>query len=171
MASPQDSSPKYPREVRSSTRLPATVYTRLPGHYALHRQHPGIPPSDDAVTAISEGGGLIEVFRGEAADRKPPVLPAKIGPVYAAQPGGTPAVPTGRVFIRFKEGVPVEERLQEIEQAGFEIAQTIEYAPHAAWLQARSGEIADALTGIEALEKIADVENVEPQMLMQRTNR
>ena len=120
---------------------------------------------------MSEGEDNIEVFRVEADERKQVASPNKVGPVYALQPGGAPAVPTGRVFIRFKEGVAVKDRLQEIEQAGYEIAQSIEYAPHAAWLRARSGEIADALTNFQTLERITDVENVEPQMLMQRTKR
>jgi hypothetical protein len=118
---------------------------------------------------MGEGEDRIEIFRGEAEQQKN--APGQVGPVYTLQPGGAPAVPTGRVFIRFKEGVPVERRLREIEQAGYEVAQRLEYAPHAAWLRARSGEIADALTRIPALEQIADVENVEPQMLMQRANR
>jgi len=130
-----------------------------------------MPPSEDAITTLSEGGGVIEVFRRAAGERQPEAALGEVGPVYALQPGGTVAVPTGRVFIRFKEHVSVEDRLREIEQAGYEVAQRIGYAPHAAWLQARSNEIADALTGIPVLEKIADVENVEPQMLMQRANR
>ena len=169
MASEKNPLSKFPHEVRSSTQQPSLVYTRLLDHYAVHRLQADRPPSADAVIAFIEGEELIEVFREKADERQDP--PGKIGPVYTLQPRGTPAVPTGRVFIRFKEGLPVEARLQEIERAGYEIAQRLEYAPHAAWLRARSGEIADALTRIPALEQIADVENVEPQMLMQRENR
>lgn len=162
---------KFPHEIRSSTQQPSVVYTRLPGHYALHRQRADAPPPEDVVTTLSEGEDKVEVFRGEAGGRKHPAAPSEVRPVYSLQPGGTPAVPTGQVFIRLKEGVAVGERLREIEQAGYGIAQNLEYAPHAAWLRARSGEISDALTGIPDLEKIADVENVEPQMLMQRASR
>lgn len=168
MDSEQDSLSKYPREIRSSTQRPSTVYTRLPDHYAVHRARPDKTPSKGTVTAMTEGTGVIEVFRGEAAERQRAASSGEIGPVYALQPGGTPVVPTGRVFIRFKDNVPVGERLREIELAGYEIAQKIDYAPHAAWLQVRSGKIADSLKGIPSLEKITDVENVEPQMLMQR---
>jgi hypothetical protein len=142
----------------------------LPGHYAVHRPVHDSPPSEDAVTALMEDNSMIEVFRGNP-DRRQRSLPGRIGPVYALQPGGRPAVPTGRVFIRFKEGTAVEDRLREIAEAGYEIADRISYAPHAAWLRARSADIADALAGIEALEEIADVENVEPQMLTQRASR
>jgi hypothetical protein len=172
MTSQQDRFAKYPREMRSSSQRPSIVYTRLPDHYAVRRDHTEAPPSEGIITTISEDGGKIEVFREEAAnERKRAASRGEVRPVYALQPGGTPAVPTGQVFIRFIEGIPVKERVREIQQAGYEIAQSLEYAPHAAWLRARSGEIADALAGIQALEKIADVENVEPQMLMQRANR
>lgn len=120
---------------------------------------------------MREDEALIEVFQGQVDERKRAVSPGKIGPVYFLHSGGTLAVPTGRVFIRFQEGVRAEEHRQEIEQAGYDIAQSPVYAPHAAWLRARSGEIADALTGIPTLEKIANVENIEPQMLMQRATR
>lgn len=171
MASQQDRFPAFPYEVRSSTQQPSVGYTRLPDYYALHRPSPDTLPSADALTVMNDDEALIEVFQGDADERKHAGSLGEVGPVYALHPGGTPAVPTGRVFIRFREGVRAEERLQEIDQAGYEIAQRIAYAPHAAWLQARSGKIADALTGISALEKLADVENVEPQMLMPRANR
>jgi len=45
------------------------------------------------------------------------------------------------------------------------------YAPNAAWLRARSGEIADALAGTPALDALPDLEAVEPQMLMERARR
>jgi hypothetical protein len=171
MASQQDSFSEYPREVQSSTQRPSTVYTRLPDYYAVHHQHPDTHFSESAITRMGEDEDTIEVFLGEVDDLQCTASSGELSPVYAIQPGGTPAVPTGRVFIRFKNNVAVEDRIGEIEQAGYEIAQRNEYASHAAWLRARSGGIAEALTGIKALEKIADVENVEPQMLMQRASR
>lgn len=171
MASQQHRSPAYPPEVRSSTQQSSVIYTRLAEHYALHRQPSDMPLSEDAVTVMSADETLIEVFQGKADKRKRTGSSGKVGPVYTLGPGGTLAVPTGRVFIRFQEGIAVATRRQEIEQAGYEIAQSITYAPHAAWLQACSGEIADALTDIPTLEKIAGVDNVEPQMLMHRASR
>jgi len=160
---------EYPREIRSSTQRPFTVYTRLPDHYAVHRTRVDKSPSKEAVTTVTDGTGVIEVFRGEVDERLRAASTGEIGPVYALRPGSAPVVPTGRVFIRFRDSVPVEGRLRDIEQAGYEIAQRIDYAPHAAWLKVRSGKIADSLKGIQGLEKITDVENVEPQMLTQRT--
>jgi hypothetical protein len=166
----QNESAEHPRELRSRTQQPYLTYT-LSEHYAVHRQDPTALVSKEAIASISERGRLIEVFPGKLNKRNHRSRRGQLGPVYAAQPGGTTAVPTGQIFIRFKDGVQVEDRRTQIEQAGYEITQRVEYAPQAAWLQSRSGEIADALAGIQALEKIADVENVEPQMLMQRSLR
>lgn len=90
------------------------------------------------------------------------------GAIYRMQPGGSTAKPTGRVFIRLTDGINISERSDEIEKAGYEIAEKIDYAPNAGWLTERSGSVAKALAGIEKLESIKDVENVEPQMLMKR---
>jgi hypothetical protein len=81
------------------------------------------------------------------------------------------AVPTGRVFIRFADDIKAGDREAEIRAAGYEVDQQVDYAPNAAWLRARSGSIADALKGIDALRKVTGVENVEPQMLMQASYR
>lgn len=169
MASEKDPFSKFPSEIRSGTKRSAPVYTRLPDLYAVHGAPASRLPSEVPILVMGEGEEHIEIFRGEAEKQKNAA--AQIGPVYTLRPDGPPAVPTGRVFIRFKEGVSVETRLGAIEQAGYQIAQSLDYAPHAAWLRARSGEIADALRQIPMLEQIADVENVEPQMLMRKANR
>ncbi|NJR61239.1 MAG: hypothetical protein HC769_21845 [Cyanobacteria bacterium CRU_2_1] len=92
-------------------------------------------------------------------------------PVYSLRSGDSFMVPTGLVFVRFAEGVPAESHQDAIEQAGYKINEIPPYAPHAAWVYAQSGEIADALSQLSKLEAIPDVENVEPQMLMQRSHR
>ena len=88
--------------------------------------------------------------------------------VYATQPGGSHATPSGRIFIRFADGIDVADRVTEIEKAGYKIVETLAYATNAAWLTERSGSIGKALAGIKKLESIRDVENVEPQMLTKR---
>lgn len=89
-------------------------------------------------------------------------------PLYQLEPGGAPAVATGRVFIRFSEQVDAASRADEIASAGYRIGQTVPYAPNAAWLEPQSGNIADALSHLGDLQSLADVENVEPQMIMER---
>lgn len=141
---------------------------RKTDYYAEHGRQPDTPAPG---AALLFNGGAIAVFHGKPARDKDLQPPAALGPVYELHPGGAPAVPTGLVFIRFREGVDVTSRQQEIEGTGYEVAQKPPFASNAAWLRARSGNIADALTGIPKLEALPDVENVEPQMLMESTPR
>ncbi len=175
----------YPQQLPAGTEPNSPVYTRLPGFYAVHGWRADAPCAEPVQTFED---GAIAIMQGEpdpanaAADPTDAGAGAtnvagsqrKLSPVYAQQSGGAAgsmAVPTGRVFIRFADAVKVSDRETEIRTAGYELDQKLDYAPNAAWLRARSGNIADALHGIAALRKIADVENVEPQLLMQASYR
>ena len=164
MSPQKDRFSQYPRRVRHSTAPRAARYEILPGHYAVHRRSADAAAPEDALYVLDDGA--IAVFEGSPGEAR-----GEVGPVYALGPGGTPAVPTGRVFVRFKEGTKAEDQRKEIKQAGYEIEEVPAYAPHSAWVRALSGEIDDALKGIEGLEKLPDVENVEPQMLTQSVKR
>ncbi|MGH1392456.1 MAG: hypothetical protein ACRAVC_00260 [Trichormus sp.] len=153
---------EYPQQI--STSKDGTVsYSRQPGYYAVHYKQSNTVPST-AILVLNEG--KIAVFAGEPNLE----MTEMISPVYTLE-GGSFAVPTGLVFIRFTEAIKVESQTAAIDQAGYEVAQTLVYAPHAAWLRAKSGKISDALQRITQLEAIPNVENVEPQMLMARQQR
>jgi hypothetical protein len=93
------------------------------------------------------------------------------GAVYRLGEKGSLAVATGAVFVRFREGIRPEERADALAEAGFGVEQTPPYAPHCAWLRPHSGRVGDALTGLEKLRAVPDVEHVEPQMLMKSHRR
>jgi hypothetical protein len=92
-------------------------------------------------------------------------------PVYVTDPGGSQAVPSGLVFVRFGEKMSARDHEGAIAAAGYEIVEVPPYALHAAWVRARDGSIPTALNGVERLEAIDGVENVEPQMLRPRSLR
>jgi hypothetical protein len=158
MTPPQDFFAEYPEQVRGRTLKPSAVYELKRDGYALHRGPTGMY-DDQAITIVE----------GKPGDRE--IKTGNVGPLYALKPAGTPAVPTGLVFIRFAAGVKAADRTEDLERAGYEIARTVEYSPAAAWVRSASDNIAQALNGIPALEKIKGVENVEPQMLMARASR
>jgi hypothetical protein len=159
---------KYPSQIRANMTASAPVYVLKPGQYAVH-QRPRNIPAPDAVMLLDDGA--IAVFQGEPDETAKASQGGSLSPVYGLQPSGMPAVPTGRVFVRFAEGEKAESHRQEINRAGYVLIESPSYAPHAAWLQARSGDMADALAGIPRLEKLPDVENVEPQMLKESVRR
>lgn len=92
-------------------------------------------------------------------------------PIYVADPGGSRAVPSGLVFVRFEEKRSARDHEGAITAAGYEIVEIPSYALHAAWVRASEGSIPTALKGVERLEAIDGVENVEPQMLRPRSLR
>jgi hypothetical protein len=94
-----------------------------------HAMHRGAAGASDAQP--------IEIIEGKPGDRA--LAAGDVGPVYALKPAGTPAVPTGLVFVRFETGVKATERSEDIERAGYKIARTVEYSPGAACHHAISG--------------------------------
>ena len=168
MSSSREPFAGFPQQVRFGTERPSTLYARLPGYYAVHNRKPDTP-APEAVQLFNDGA--IAVYKGTPENKEGEPKAGHLSPVYGLQPGGQMAIPTGLVFVRFKEGVTAESRRKEIEEAGYEIKESLAYAPNAAWLRARSGELADALKNIPALEKLPDIQNVEPQMLMASARR
>ena len=158
MTTPHNIFAECPERLRGRTLEPSAVYELMRDRYAMHRGPAGA--SDDQA---------IEIIEGKSGDRE--IAAGNVGPVYALKPAGTPAVPTGLVFVRFKAGVKATDRTEDLERAGYKIARTVEYSPAAAWVRNASDNIAQSLNGIPELEKIAGVENVEPQMLMARASR
>lgn len=154
---------EFPERLSAGTQRGDTFYARAEGYYATQE---GADAADAVMTLKEEG---IAVHRGEPGGGKGGA--ADVTAVYRLQPSGPLAVPTGQIYIRFAEGVAADSRSREIESAGYEIVKTSPYAPHTAWLKSTSGDIAHALSNLHALERLAGVENVEPQMLTTRELR
>ncbi len=160
-----DHFPEYPREIRFGAERSGLKFLRLDGWYAV--LGPADEPAPDATALLNEG--TIAVFKGNP--EREASRPGKLSPVYELIPGGAQAVPTGLVFIRFAEGDSVGAHEREINRAGYEVAEGLAYASHAAWLRARSRSIADALKAIPELEGLPGVVNIEPQMLRPRAQK
>jgi hypothetical protein len=158
---------KFPRQIAVSSSVGQQTYTVAPGLYAIHGNAKS--QAKDAEYVLNEGE--IAVFKGLPENATAADATEKLSPVYTLVPGGTPAVPTGLVLVRFAGGNAVSDRKDEIKNAGYEVAETLSYAPNAGWLRARSGDIADALAGLKKLKEMPSVESIEPQMLMESARR
>lgn len=100
-----------------------------------------------------------------------PTTGVVFGPVYRRTPDGGLAIPTGSALVRFGDGDRAEQHRDELAAAGFGIERVLAYAPQAAWVRARSGEITDTLRGLARLERLPGVQNVEPQLVSQPARR
>ena len=164
-AAARDPLAAFPARLRHSTEYAQRVYERAPDLYAL-----AAPPATAAAAAkaaarperslSTDSGGQLEIFR-TAPGAAPPGAQA----VYIEPASGQWMVPSGRVFVRFAPTVSAESRREGLLLAGYRIVAVPSYAPQATWLEAADEDAAHALAGIDRLEALADVENVEPQWL------
>lgn len=148
---------EFPKRLRASTQNPDVVYERDDDHYAVHRQ-----PAKGRAVVMTEGESGIAVFEGQ-----PKSLSKNMTAVYRND--SALAVPTGRVLVRFAEGEDAGAHAKRIAKAGYRIEQQLSYAPNAAWLRDEQDDVAGALSHIDKLEALPGVENVEPQLLSQRS--
>lgn len=164
----KDPFPRFPVKFRVSLEQSKLWYTRLHGMFAVHKQV-SLPMSSSVLFFLDEG--KIAIFQGDPDDLGETIELESISPVYSLQSDGPPAVPTGLIFVRFKDDTMVKERLDHILQAGYDLVQILSYAPNAAWVRSTQAGIAGSFLGIEKLESLPDIVNVEPQMLSERVMR
>lgn len=158
----------FPRTLHASTTQPKLLYRRQPELIAIHdRSEP--PPGWKVVLTLDDPP--IVICRGDTRALPHALLHATLTPVYALARGGAPAVPTGLVLVRFREGITATACGDVMAREGFTIHDVLPYAPSAAWVKAVSGGIPASLRGIPALESLPDVVNVEPQMVKHSARR
>jgi hypothetical protein len=158
----------FPRTLHASTTEPKVLYRRQPELIAIHdRVEP--PPGWEVVLTLEDPP--IAVCRGDARALPRTLRGATLTPVYALTRHGAPAVPTGLVLVRFREGIDATACGEVMAREGFTIHDVPPYAPSAAWVKAASGGIPASLRGIPALESLPDVVNVEPQMVRPSARR
>ncbi len=152
--------PDFPRVVAASSATPRQKYQRVDTHFAVH----GLKDKPPIEPALEFGPEKISVY---PIDRLPEFgqSGSETTPVYSLKKGGTLAVPTGKVFVRCSPNCKFEDSAESFRSAGYEIAQTLPYAPNAGWLRPLSSSIARSLAGLNKLSSIPGVENVEPQMI------
>lgn len=88
--------------------------------------------------------------------------------IYTDQATHRVVVPTGRVFVRFRDGMDAAAQGAAFARAGYRLVRALDYAANAAWVEALDGDAASALGGLARLAALEGVENVEPQLLEAR---
>lgn len=164
----RDAFPEFLLTVKASTQRPKRRYRRLPGWFAIHGP---VPPRWRASVQFLLNDGQIAGCRGDPSPEEVSAHGGSWTPVYSLEPSGSPAVPTGLVFIRFAEGGRAEEHREALELAGYTVVEGPPYAPHAVWVRASQGGIADSLARLPQLEAIPEIVSAEPQMLSESVAR
>jgi hypothetical protein len=117
-------------EVRSSEGQ-AVLYHLAPEFYARRSAAP-LSPGDRLVQRLDED---FAVFQGPASSSA--MAKGNVSPVYRAQPSGMFAIPTGRLWVRFAEGIDATQKREMVEKAGFRFEESPPWAAHAAWVRAK----------------------------------
>jgi hypothetical protein len=141
----------YPASFVANSSQPQRLYRLREDCFAIRGD---LCPEAEARTIYVLPAEGITVAEGSPPAGRPTLA------VYSFTPGEPPAVPTGRVFVRFEEG-----RAPNVEGTGYRIEEVPEYAPDSAWAVAADGRTESALTGLDRLVRLEGVVSVEPQML------
>lgn len=164
----KDSLSRFPDQVAASSKRAGPSYRRAKDRCAVA----GPLPTDlESLVETRFPAEEVTVFRADPESVAEAVAGVSLLPVYRLESGGPPAVPTGRVFVVFSEDVRANDMEAQIGKAGYTIDSIPGYAPHSAWLRARSGRTSDALRSLFQLARVDGVQNVEPQMVTQRHYR
>jgi hypothetical protein len=162
---------EYPATLKQSTLNPEIVYLRSDELVAVRGPRERSGREGPVLTVTGDDGESIAVYRGGPAERGAwSANAASVTPAYTRS-GTKIVVPTGRVFVRFRDTVSASTRREDVEGAGYRILKTLPYAPNAAWLEADDGRATSALANIGRLEALSEVVNVEPQLLAPRVAR
>ena len=86
-------------------------------------------------------------------------------PVYRQSPDTAPAVATGRLFLRLRDGLEVERFVAPLQALGLGVETLLGWAPHAAWVAALDGDPCHALNQLDALARWEEVAHVEAQLV------
>ena len=76
------------------------------------------------------------------------------------------AVATGRLWVRFAEGIDATQKREKVEKVGCSLEELPPWTARGAWVRASSGKAVDALAAAAVLAGLPGVEHVEPQMLL-----
>lgn len=166
---PADPLAAFPPQLQHSSERADRVYLRSAEFYVQRGANdPKQDPQAQAEsgTVQTDDGVDLQVRAG-----RPGPDSGAVQPVYVEPGSGQQMIPSGRVFVRFAEGVAAESRREGLRAAGYRVLAIPSYAPHAAWVEAMDGDPAKSLAGLARLEALGQVANVEPQWLMRRSAR
>jgi hypothetical protein len=113
------------------------------------------------------GAGIEVVAASDVAARDA----RRRGPVYAQEPTGNLAVPTGRVFLRFGAGGRPTDWVARLQHHGFAPVENQRDAPGTAWVAPIDGRIEAGLARLGQLAALTGIEAAEPELVRESRRR
>lgn len=162
----EDRFERFPAELPAAGRGAAS-FVRDPSRFAVR----GVLPAElrERVEDRLEEESLSVV--AAPADAAAVLRETDLVPVYVLGEGGAAFVPTGRATVRFGSGDDARAHETDLREIGYRIIEVPPYAPHLAWIESATGDIAHALTGLDAVGRLPGVEHVEPQLVTRGERR
>lgn len=121
-----------------------------------------VPAPLRARAILTLNDGAITVLAARPAELGTTVRSMR--PVYRSG-AGTLGVATGRVFVRFREGVDPRSREPDLARLGLRVAEVPPYAPHAAWLESTGSDPLAPLAALDAIRALPGVDHAEAELL------
>jgi len=151
----------YPSQIEVRSSEGRIVRYRLAPEFYARSSKVRLSPGERVVQKLD---GAFTIFQVPASSSA--IADRSILPVYRAQPSGMLAVATGRLWVRFAEGIDATQKREKVEKVGCSLEELPPWTASGAWVRASSGKVADALAASAVLQKLPGVEHVEPQMLL-----
>jgi hypothetical protein len=154
-------SSNYPAQIEVRSNEGQVVRYQLAREFYARSSNVPHSPGERIVQRLDD---RFAIFQGQPSSGS--IGEGDVLPVYRAQPSGMFAIPTGRLWVRFAEGIDATQMRERVEKAGCTLEELPPWAANSAWVRAGSGKVADALAAVPVLQKSPGVEYVEPQMLL-----
>jgi hypothetical protein len=157
-----DKASSYPEWLRASREQPAQRYRRVESYFAVHG---GKRPVSAANASLHFPAENVAVHPSAKRANEAIAASDTFGAVYQSSDGGSLAVPTGSIYVRFAKAEKLVDKEAALRSAGYCIVKALSYAPNAGWVTAIAGGIACSLNDIDKLDALPGIEEVAPQML------
>jgi hypothetical protein len=125
--------------------------------------------SDDELVVSSEqlDCAVVRDTSDRLVDYSQPGSPR---PVYRIGKTNEVAIPTGRLFVRLPKHNTLESNTEILEGFGMRVDSQNSWAPHTGWVIPTSGNIAEAISQVEAVAERLGA-RVEPELVSLRAKR
>ena len=123
---------------------------------------------DDLVSSSDELGYAIVRQTNDRAADYPDDSPRR--PVYRVGKTDAVAIPTGRLFVRLPKRNTLKNNADILDSLGMRVDAQNAWAPHTGWVVLKSGNVADAISRVDAVAERLDA-RVEPELLSVRKKR